>query len=386
MKNLSKNNIKIDEISIDVVERELEFVGLKDNRGDRGLTGGIVQQGIIRVITSTGIEGNSIIGQHRGNSTDKIKEIIKTFKPILINSKERDWESIWKKLFELAKSHNINKTLYHECLASIDVAIWDIIGKINDSPIHKILGQIRNSIPVYGTYQPRYENHKGYLEEALELKSRNFKAYKIHPGVMSTKDTIKTIEETRKFLGPEFTLMLDPNNGYDYQKALEVGKALDLNNYYWFEDPVPWNNFDSIKKLSKKLKTPLAMSDKPRFLFEEFSNYLRDGNLKLIRGTSKKFGITGLKNLCELAKTSNTNCEIGTGGNIFMNMANLHVMMTIKNCNFYEYWMPTWAHDFACIETIELDENSEITAPIKPGIGLTLNEDWIKNHKVATLV
>ena len=48
--------------------------------------------------------------------------------------------------------------------------------------------------------------------------------------------------------------------------------------------------------------------------------------------------------------------------------------------------MPTWAHDFACIETIELDENSEITAPIKPGIGLTLNEDWIKNHKVATLV
>ena len=171
MKNLSKNNIKIDEISIDVVERELEFVGLKDNRGDRGLTGGVVQQGIIRVVTSTGIEGNSIIGQHRGNSTDKIKEIIKTFKPILINSKERDWESIWKKLFELAKNHNINKTLYHECLASIDVAIWDIIGKINDSPIHKILGQIRNSIPVYGTYQPRYENHKGYLEEALELKS-----------------------------------------------------------------------------------------------------------------------------------------------------------------------------------------------------------------------
>ena len=102
MKNLSKNNIKIDEISIDVVERELEFVGLKDNRGDRGLTGGVVQQGIIRVVTSTGIEGNSIIGQHRGNSTDKIKEIIKPFKPILINYKEKNWESIWKKLFELA--------------------------------------------------------------------------------------------------------------------------------------------------------------------------------------------------------------------------------------------------------------------------------------------
>ena len=181
MKNLSENNIKIDEISIDVVERELEFVGLKDNRGDRGLTGGIVHQGIIRVVTSTGIEGNSMIGQHRGNSTDKIKEILKTFKPILINSKERDWKSIWKQLFELVKSQNNNKNLYSECLASIDIAIWDIIGKTNKSPIHEILGQIRNSIPVYGTYQPRYENHKGYLEEALEIKSKKFKAYKIPP-------------------------------------------------------------------------------------------------------------------------------------------------------------------------------------------------------------
>ena len=386
MNNLSENNIKITEVIIDVVERELEFVGIKDNRDYRGLTGGIVQQGIIRVVTSEGIEGNSIIGQHRGDSTDKIKEIIKTFKPILINPKEIEWDSTWKKLFELLKSNNINKTLYSECLASIDVAIWDIIGKINDSPIHKIIGQIRNSIPVYGTYQPRYENYKGYLEEAFELKSREFKAYKIHPGLMSTKDTIKTIEETRKFLGTEFTLMLDPNNGYDYQKALEVGKALDLNNYHWFEDPVPWNNFESIKKLSTRLKTPLAMSDQPGFLFKEFSHYLRERYPRIIRGTSKKFGITGLKNLCELAKISNTNCEIGTGGNIFMNMANLHVMMTIKNCDFYEYWMPTWAHDFACIETIEFDENSEVPAPKKPGIGLTLNEDWIKNHKVATLV
>jgi L-alanine-DL-glutamate epimerase-like enolase superfamily enzyme len=203
---------------------------------------------------------------------------------------------------------------------------------------------------------------------------------------MSTKDTIKTIEEIRKFLGPEFTLMLDPNNGYDYQKALEIGKALDLNNYHWLEDPVPWNDFESIKKLSTRLKTPLAMSDQPGFLFEEFSHYLRDGYPEIIRGTSKKFGITGLKNLCKLAEKSNTNCEIGTGGNIFMNMANLHVMMTIKNCDFYEYWMPTWAHDFACIETIEFDENSEISAPKNPGIGLTLNEDWIKNHKVATLI
>ena len=76
MNNLSENNIKITEVIIDVVERELEFVGLKDNRDYRGLTGGIVQQGIIRVITSKGIEGNSIIGQHRGDSADKIKEII----------------------------------------------------------------------------------------------------------------------------------------------------------------------------------------------------------------------------------------------------------------------------------------------------------------------
>ena len=85
--------------------------------------------------------------------------------------------------------------------------------------------------------------------------------------------------------------MLDPNNGYDFQKALEIGEALDANNYHWFEDPVPWNDFESINKLSSKLKTPLAMSDQSGFLFEEFSNYLNNGYPQLLRGTSKKFGI-----------------------------------------------------------------------------------------------
>ena len=388
MNNLSEKDLKITQIFLDVVERDLDFVGLNignNNAKHPGVTGGTVQQGIIRLITNNGIEGNSIIGQHRGDSTNKIKEIINTFKPLLINSNPLERESLWNSLFSGSGTKNIGNYLNSECLASIDVALWDIVGKLNGLPVHKIIGQTRRSIPVYGTYQPRHEDFRGYLEEASELKSKNFKAYKIHPGFMSTKDTIRTIEEIRKLLGPDFTLMLDPNNGYDFQKALEIGEALDANNYHWFEDPVPWNDFESINKLSSKLKTPLAMSDQSGFLFEEFSNYLNNGYPQLLRGTSRKFGITGLKQLCSLAENFKKHCEIGTGGNIFMNMANIHVMMTITNCDFYEYWMPTWAHDFACSEEIELDNNSEIIAPSKSGIGLTLDEDWIKSHKISTL-
>ena len=55
---------------------------------------------------------------------------------------------------------------------------------------------------------------------------------------METKKTIKMINDVRKNLGGNFTLMIDPNNSYDLKKSLDIGEALDENDFYWFEDPL----------------------------------------------------------------------------------------------------------------------------------------------------
>lgn len=105
------------------------------------------------------------------------------------------------------------------------MALWDLAGKAAGLPVFRLLGAASEETEVYATYPPRHESPDGYVDEARDIAARGFRAYKIHPGMMSTSDTVKTAEDVRTAVGDNMTLMLDPNNNYDFRKALTVGRA-----------------------------------------------------------------------------------------------------------------------------------------------------------------
>ena len=133
------------------------------------------------------------------------------------------------------------------------------------------------------------------------MVARGFRAYKIHPGMLNTPDVIRMVTMVREAVGPAVRLMLDPNCGYGYRKALDIGRALDQNAFHWFEDPVPHYDLDAIKSLSERLDVPLCMSDQNPNQFFNAANMVRNQSTRLVRGTAQKLGITGLKKLCSLA-------------------------------------------------------------------------------------
>jgi len=370
--------MRITEITIDVIRREVETTGLQS---DLGRFGGAVEQGLLRVLTDDGIEGNSFLGEFRRGGRHLFDAVLEIIKPELLGADSAGRERLWHRLRILEQRRGATHTVW----APVDVALWDIAGKAAGLPVHALLGTHRREVPVYATYPPRHETLDGYVREAEEIKSQGFTAYKIHPGVMDTRNVIDMVSAVRKTVGDEMTLMLDPNNGYDFRKALEIGRALDDNGFYWFEDPVPWNDFDTIAELSRRLRTPLCMSDAPGFLFREAAHYVRLGAPRLIRGTARKLGITALKKLCSLAEGFGQNCEIGTAGNSLLNAANLHVECSVPNCDYHEWWMPAAAHQFGVVEDIARNDRGMLDAPSRPGIGLELDLDWLKRHTVATL-
>ena len=265
------------------------------------------------------------------------------------------------------------------------MALWDITGKAAELPIYKLLGTQRYHTEVYGTYPPRHESPEGYVEEAREMVARGFRAYKIHPGMLSTPDVIRMVTMVREAVGPAVRLMLDPNCGYGYRKALDIGRALDQNGFHWFEDPVPHYDLDAIKSLSERLDVPLCMSDQNPNQFFNAANMVRNQSTRLVRGTAQKLGITGLKKLCSLAEGFGMNCEIGTAANSLLNAANLHVIFSVANCDYFEYWMPQAAHQFGLVDDVHLNEKGSIDAPTRPGLGYELDWDWLKSHTVDTL-
>ena len=370
--------MKITDIQIEVVERRLDHTGLDS---DMGRFGGGVVQGVLRVLTDEGVEGNAFVGNFRQGGGRLFDPILSVLKPELVGRDPADREWLWSRLPLLRGRRGLSM----EAWAPVDVALWDIAGKAAGVPIYHLLGARRRETEVYATYPPRHDTPDGYVEEAEKVVSRGFRAYKIHPGVMPARDVTEMVGRVRDSVGFDVRLMLDPNGGYGFRKALEIGRALDDFGFYWYEDPIPWHEYDAIAELSRRLDVPLCMSDQPELQFANGARLARMGAARLVRGTSAKLGITGLKKLCSLAEGFGLNCEIGTAGNALLQAANLHVIFSVDNCDFYEYWMPQSAHQFGLVEEIVLNERCTISAPTSPGLGYEVDWHWVRRHSKGTL-
>jgi L-alanine-DL-glutamate epimerase-like enolase superfamily enzyme len=370
--------MKITGLSLDIVEREYESVRIQDSRGS---IGGTIRNAVLRLRTDEGIEGHCTVGDRAGNSDPLFDRITRDLGPRVVGMDVSEREKLWSRI---ARINGHGASIY-AAWSCVDVALWDIAGKAAGLPVHALLGTARHETPVYATYPPRHADIDGFVQEAKQLKSDGFTAYKIHPGAMETRTVTKMVTAVRDKVGDDVTLMLDPNAGYGFRKAFEIGRSLDDNGFYWFEDPVPWNDYDSVRELSARLSTPVALSDNAAFLFREAAHAVRLGYPRILRGTARKLGITGLKKLCGLLEGFGMQCEIGLAGNTLLNAANLHVIMSVTNCDYYEYWMPLEAHQWGVKNEIARNSRGVIEAPGGPGLGFELDEEWIGGHRVATV-
>lgn len=374
----ASRDLEVVDFRIDVIEREVPLVPVNDGRE---ALGGQTRQGVLRLRTASGLQGHCFVGVQAGDGSEAIDLLVQQIKPRVIGRRASEREWIWRQRLELDAS----PALAHATMANVDVALWDIAGKAAGAPVHELLGTQRAEIPVYATYPPRSSTPEGYEAEAAELAAGVYPAYKIHPGAMATENVVRMVALARGAVGDQMALMLDPNAGYELEQALTIGAALDEQRFTWFEDPLPWEQVASLERLTSELRTPIAVADAPPFLLDEAADFVRRGTARLIRGTSRKMGITGLRKLCAMTEAFGVNCEIGMGGNAFMNAANLHVMLSIANCDFYEYWMPLSMHEWGVSEFLSPNIRGAIEASEAPGLGLTLDEDWIAAHRVAVV-
>ena len=370
-------NLTITDVQIDVVHRKAaDLVVRSTGDHNRALT-----HGILRIKTSDGLEGHCIVGEFWGRPESYFEPIIKTLKPELLGRCATDREWLWNR-------HNILHTLFRltdPAWAAVDIALWDIAGKAAGLPIYKLLGAQRHAAPAYATYPTICDTAEQFVTEAEDALERGFKAYKIHPGLTQTREVCRMAQLVRDRVGPDVALMLDPNCGYDFRTALEIGRALDETRFHWFEDPVPYHDVDAMIELSQRLTTPLCMSDQAPRQFFQSAQYIRRQAVRMVRGTALRIGITGLKKLCSLAEGFGLNCEVGTGGNPLTNAANLHVIQSAGNTDYYEHMLPTNIESFALTSYIEHDKAGNVSVPDKPGLGFELDEDWIKHSKTETL-
>ena len=153
-------------------------------------------------------------------------------------------------------------------IGAVDVALWDIAGKVAGLPIHELLGTYRESVPAYTSSAvlsrarptPR---RRASTREGLERVQ--------DPPADRPEEDIRVCEAVRQAVGDDYRLMLDAAWSYDYPQALRVGQAVEELGFHWYEDPLADNDIYNYVQLREKLAHP------------DHGNRIRPGRLHRLR-------------------------------------------------------------------------------------------------------
>lgn len=366
--------VKITDLTVTIFSRELpEIISGPHNPVVKGKS----NLGIVTIHTDEGVTGYGMVGGSSKPPEYDVHSMLVSLKPLLIGQDPLDREAIYNKMLWRARHTT------WRCIGAIDVALWDLAGKIAGLPIYKLLGAARNKVPAYAS-SPGIAEPEGYVEQVFEVKERGFKGYKIHPPRVGWQKDVLACQAVRKAIGDEYMLMLDSSWMYDFTEAMRVGRAIEDLNFYWFEDPLAEDDIYNYTKLGQKLDIPLMATEHSPGSFHSYAAWIEARATHYLRGdVAAKGGITDCIKSAHLAEAFRMNYEMHHGGNSINNIANLHVMCAIRNSEFFEVHLSH--HPCGVVNEIDIDSDGMITVPDGPGLGINLDKDYIKANTVAEL-
>jgi L-alanine-DL-glutamate epimerase-like enolase superfamily enzyme len=282
----------------------------------------------------------------------------------------------------------------------VDVALWDIAGKVAGLPVHRLLGTCRNRVPAYFS-SGHHDLPEEYAEEALYWRDQGWRGYKLHPPSASwdarprgpVEADIDASAAARAAVGDGMTLMLDSSWGYTYPEALRVGLAIEALGYEWYEDPLPADDIYGYTKLKQHLRIPILATEITLGGLYALPEWIAARATDALRGDVViKGGITGMMKIAHLAEAYRMNCEVHFAYNALNNVASLHVIMAIPNCDWFEVigFNPAGRYglehlSYGLATPIEIDGEGCVHAPTEPGLGYGVDWELIESAQIGEI-
>ena len=222
-------------------------------------------------------------------------------------------------------------------------------------------------------------------QEALEYKEYGWAAYKIHPPTRWQED-IKVCEAVRKAVG-DYTIMLNSTWTYDYPAAVRVGRAVAGAGLFLVRGPAARPGHLQLREAEAGSSSiPILATEYPIAGLESYQPWIMLQATDFLRGdVAVKGGITTLVKTAHLAEAFRMNYEVHHGGNSLNNVANLHVIASIRNTTFFEVLLPDAAQKYGLEQDIVVGRDGMVHVPNGPGLGAAIDFKLIERKKVAVL-
>eukprot|EP00446_Apocalathium_sp_SHHI-4_P014925 CAMPEP_0177217872 /NCGR_PEP_ID=MMETSP0367-20130122/35515_1 /TAXON_ID=447022 ORGANISM="Scrippsiella hangoei-like, Strain SHHI-4" /NCGR_SAMPLE_ID=MMETSP0367 /ASSEMBLY_ACC=CAM_ASM_000362 /LENGTH=377 /DNA_ID=CAMNT_0018667469 /DNA_START=11 /DNA_END=1144 /DNA_ORIENTATION=- len=220
---------------------------------------------LLKMHTSEGITGFGL-----ATSYTPLDPLLKPWKSgyadLIVGESPLTPENLYQKLFALTTSKVANEKGWTReamirCSAAVDLACWDIMGKVAGLPLYKMFGGYRDELPVYATcgYYREGKDDNELKDEIQMMMDQGHHSYKVKTGGLSLKEDIKRLEFIRSILGDDKELMVDVNRAWDLRTAIEGVKLLKPLRPRWLEEPIRWeDDRRGLKLLSQQTDIPIS--------------------------------------------------------------------------------------------------------------------------------
>ena len=243
----------------DYVEFQIIEPGLTIDKVESWTRG---QYGIVRVTTRDGYEGYGQLSSFEPDITATV--LHRQVARHVLGSDPAQIDALVDRVIDV----NMKFPWSYVCraLAGVDTAIWDLYGKIKGRPVCELMGGKTDPFPVYGSSMRRDITPADEAARLVKLRDkRGFKAFKVRLGVPTGHDrdaspgrTEKMIPTIRKAVGDDIRLLADGNSCYSPPRAITVGRRMEEQNYFWFEEPCPYWELEWTAEVAAALKMNVA--------------------------------------------------------------------------------------------------------------------------------
>ena len=305
--------------------------------------------------------------------------------PMIIGRDPLEIGGLWQEMFEATHMWG-RRGIETYALSGIDMALWDILGKVAGQPVYRLLGAVKQQARAY--FAPSLKPTDEVVAEAREAVADGFTAIKLRLG-KDVVEAARLVGAVREAVGDDVDIMVDANMAYDRRTALSVARMLETFGVAWLEEPIMCRSLSQYVEdnswLSERVCLKLAGGESLLTRFEYIELLERRTFDVLQPDCTSVGGISEAKKVADMASAWNIECvphiacSSGTGIGL---AAGLHLILSCTNAPLIEfdaYRGLGW--EGFLTQPLEV-ENGYVAALDAPGLGIELAPDALERFGI----
>jgi D-galactarolactone cycloisomerase len=340
------------------------------------------QAALIEIITD---EGTSGVGPCSFGSASvdlfAVRSLVDhAIKPMLIGRDPRQVQRIWDEIYYGIVVRVLGpRGMGVAMLSAIDIALWDIKGKAAGEPVYSLLGgAVSDRVLAYGS-SIYWSAPEEAAAAARAYVDEGFGAVKLKVGVDVGQD-LDSLAAIREEVGPDVDIMVDANQCYSTDMAIKIGRELERYDVLFFEEPLPIDDVDGHRRLAETLDVRIATGEN-LYTRWGFLPFIRDHAVDVVQpDASRCGGISEARRIADLAGAFHLHGAPHTFSDVFTVMASVHLMAACPNYVILELDRTYNPLMTELVQDPLRVSDGYVELPTAPGLGLTLDRDFIADH------